>query len=42
MDEHHYTLTSGFADLQQDLMGMVDQLAEAVRLLRPALGLAAE
>lgn len=42
MDERRYTLTDGFAVLQQDLMGMVDQLAEVVACLHPARGLAAE
>ena len=42
MDELTYRLTAGFATLQDDLMEMVDQLAEAAGGVRPVLGLAAE
>jgi N-formylglutamate amidohydrolase len=42
MDERTYQPTAGFLSLQDDLMMMVDQLAEAVGLIRPERGLAAE
>ena len=42
MNERTYQRTAGFGPLQQDLMNMVDRLAEAVSLLRPETGLAAE
>ena len=42
MDELTYRLTAGFSTLQDDLMMMVDQLAEAAAFLRPEMGLAAE